>query len=112
MGTQAGLKSAPCMAATAEVPLSVMAIMVVSHDGLESAPCIFNDAVQSCRPVTVTLSRPFLRSIAPVMAGAATSQRTAAVPAMAPGTARLSLHDQRPQVIVHGQPRVKDLKQV
>ena len=33
----------------------------------------------------------FLGSFAPVMAEAATSQPTAAVPAMAPGAARLSL---------------------
>ena len=33
----------------------------------------------------VTVSRPSLRSFAPMMAGAATSQRTAAIPAKAPG---------------------------
>jgi hypothetical protein len=38
--------------------------------------------------VKVTFSRPFLGSFARVMAGAATSQRTAAVPA--PGATRLS----------------------
>ena len=50
-----------------------------------------NDAVKSCRPATVTFSRPLLKSFAPVTAGAATSHRTADVPAMAPGAARLSL---------------------
>ena len=39
----------------------------------------------------VIFSRPFLKSFAPVMAGAATSQRTAAVPTMAPCVARLSI---------------------
>ena len=49
------------------------------------------DAVSSCRPVKVTFPRPFLESFAPVMTRAATSQQTAAVPAMAPGAARPSL---------------------
>ena len=34
----------------------------------------YYDAVSSCRPVKVTFSRPFLRSFAPVVTGAATSQ--------------------------------------
>ena len=51
----------------------------------------FYDAVESYRPVKVTFTRPSLRSFAPVMAAAATSQRTAAVPAMAPDAARLCL---------------------
>ena len=37
---------------------------------------------------TVRMSRPLLRSFALVMAEAATSQRTSAVPAKAPGSAR------------------------
>ena len=53
----------------------------------------FYDAVQSYRPVKVTSSRPFLGSFATVMVEAATSQRTATVPAMAPGAVRLSLSD-------------------
>ena len=49
------------------------------------------DGASRCRPVKVTFSRPFLRTFAPVRAGAATSQRTAAVPAKAPGAPRFSL---------------------
>ena len=51
----------------------------------------FYDAVSRCRPVKVAFSRPSLRSFATMMAGAATSQRTSAVPAKAPGAARLYL---------------------
>ena len=41
-------------------------------------------------PLRLRFSRPFRRSFAPVMAGATTSQWTAAVPAKAPDAARLA----------------------
>ena len=49
----------------------------------------------------VTFSRTFLKSVAPVMAGAATSQRTAAVRAKAPSAARLSFSRSGPPLRVH-----------
>ena len=58
-------------------------------------PC-FYDAVLSCRPVKATFSRTFPRSFAPVVTGTASSQRTAAVPNMAPGATKLSLSVRRP----------------
>ena len=53
----------------------------------------FIDAVSSSRLVKVAFSRPFLRSFAPVMPTAATSQQTAAVPAKACGATRLYLSE-------------------
>ena len=61
-----------------------------THSCSPPALC-FHDAVSSCRPVKITFSRPFLKEPCPVMARAATSQRTAAIPAKAPSAARLSL---------------------
>ena len=45
-------------------------------EGAENFRNTFHDAVSSCRLVTLTFSRRFLRSFPQVMAGAAASQRT------------------------------------
>ena len=80
-----------------------------SPDGIESKdvprPATLRSAkVEACHDSLklspsekVTFSRPFLRSYAQVMAGAARSQRTAGVPAMARGAARLSQSNDVPR---------------
>ena len=50
---------------------------------------LFYDAVKSYRPVELTFHEPVSREIRDSLAG--TSQRTAVVPAKAPGAARISL---------------------
>ena len=58
----------------------------------------FHESVQNDRPVKVTFSRLFPRSFAPVMAGAAISQRTV----FGAGTPTMALHtEHRSLVLFH-----------